>query len=587
MQDLLKLSAQALVDSVYRPMLEAWKDAWGDQVQPYLDLLLNVRNKEIDNKEIKSNTIQFLGFDFEADEFTNEQLTQLIDSLVRFQSVRGSSAFFQIIGWVKNIPFALVPLWTSDYKEFVMESSQTNSQSVANGGDYYPTCHVSLMYDYTTGKITREEVEKLFYEVAPVQLVLHNVVAAINVQSRIPDYVKNSSTNNPFQPSPVSPEQKEEEVAQEEDSKVPPVPNPNDYIGGVNDPEYIAALNEFKQSTHAIFVWQNVPATYYPVYCSTYVAESDYKRGASIIAGSIKYDYSEPNMKFPIDVRYFYNGARKGIAYTRNSRLVRTIPPTMSNSVIEDNEPYYTSKEGYIYSTGANTNLFLNATRPVKQSLRLQPGIYTIWNRGYDGSLWLDFGNDNVVQQTLNSQSTYTLLETTTLVITPETGIVFVQVEPKSMRTQGIYSNEFQPGIKARDHIYTDIDKVMTCMYEFSLIAPDEVTTLDEQYRAVFSYDKFLVECKLGTNPNRQDSMIRIKYGDTVVLEDYLRYYSNNGIAQLNFVLSPIAIIFINKDGEKQSFSTDATRAWFGSNLGKDNADLFIKKILMIQGDLT
>ena len=583
MEDLTKLSAQALYESIYRPMLDAWKDAWGANVQPYLDLLENVRNKEISNSEIKANTIKMIGFDFKAEEFSSEQLTKLIDILGRFQSSRGSSSFFQLLGWVKNVPFSLVPLWTADYIDFAWDSSNVESLSVVNGGNYYPTCHVDLLYDFTQGLVTKKEIEELFYEVAPAQLVLHSVVASINIQDRFPESMKpgSSGTSASGDTDIVDEDKDEEEVP---DAKVP---DPDDFAFGANDPDYLEAIRKLKESTDTIFFWQNVPSFYREALTSSFASIPVIDKQASIIASHIDSKYSNLATRFPIDVRYLYNGYKRGITYSRVSRLVRVLPITYSNSVIEENEPYYTSKEGYMYSTPENFNLFLNSTKPKTQSIQLTPGVWTIWNRGYNGSLFIDFGNDNIVQQALNSQHTFTIEQTTNIVITPENGIVFVQVEPQALRSQGIYSYDSQTGVKPRDHIYTDIDKAFSCIFDFKLIAPDEVTTQEEDYKAVFSFGDVLVECKLGIEQDRSDSKIRFTYKDEQTEYDLKNFEQADSTNRLQFVISPTSIIFINmKDDTKTTFSTNATRAWFGSNFGKNNASLFIKQILMIQGDL-
>lgn len=560
--DFKKYAAQVLYDSVYRPMLDAFSDVWATEVSPYLELLKNVRNKEVDNRSIKGNTIKMLGWDFELDQFTDDQLTQLIDILVKFQRTRGSSAFFQLIGWVKDTPFQLIPLWTSDYTEFAWDSGNVKAMSVVKGGEWWPTNHVDLLYDFSQGVITHEDIEKLFYEVAPAQLVLHQVVGSVGNGDRNPGGSGSGDYGGDNSGGDIE------------------WPDPDDFD---TEEEYQDELEKIKRRLGDIFYWQNVPAYYQQANVASYVDNPTVHRNVAFTSGRVERRFTG-DINYNLDVRYLYNGAMKGITYSRQHRLVRFLPGLRDTKIIEPDDLYYSS-EGWIYSSDANTNLFVNSTKPRTQSIELNPGVYTIWNRGFDGSIDIRFDPDVVIEQPVNNQQTFEFQTKTRLIIVVHPGITFVQVEPKEMRTQGIYTANNLIGIKARDHFWTDIDKQFSVVFDFKLMHSDYIISDEELYKGVFAFGDFLVECKLGKEADRSDSMIKFSCRDWYQEELLSNYERNDGFARLEFRVKPTGIIFINKDKERVNFTTLENRVWFGSNKGRNNAPLFIEQILLVEGD--
>lgn len=568
MQDLKKLAVQQLYDSVYRPMLDSWNDAYGKFVQPYLDLLKNVRDKEKATSDIKTATIKMLGYDFDADFYTEAQLTDLIDILVDYQQKRGSS-FFLLLGWVKNIPFQIIPLWTKDYTEFFWDSTNVQSESVVNGGDYWPTNRVDLLYDISDGTVNRGDIIKAFYEVAPIELVLNQVVGTVITSNRRPSGsggTGSGSVGGDFEDVP-------------EDIKIP---NPDDYPLGVDDPDYINDINKLKKRKDCIFIWENHPAYLNQAIVANYVAKSSINRGVSLFAGKNDEFFSNLSTKFTRDVKYLYNGESKGITYSRGRRLVRWIKSKNDITVISPDEFYY-SGEGWIYSTKPNTNLFVNSTNPKTQSVQIPAGIWTIWNRGFYGSVILKFENGVEEKISTNSQSTFEFTTSQRAIVEVEPGISFVQIEPVPFRTQGIYSFGNEPGIKDRDLIYTDIQKAYSVFFKFKLIYSDTYIAPAYDWNTAFSFGDFLIKTKVGVNQDRSDSGIRIECKD-FIYEGLLSEFEDDGFVSLQLIVSPTSV-FLKTKKDKLSFDITASRIWFGSNKGKDNADIFIKQILAIEGE--
>lgn len=569
MQDLKKLAVQQLYDSVYRPMLDSWNSAYNEYVQPYLDLLKNVRNKEKASTSIKSSTVKMLGYDFDADFYTDEQLTDLIDILVDYQSKRGSS-FFQLLGWVKNIPFQIIPLWTKDYTEFFWDSTNVQANSVINGGDYWPTNRVDLLYDTGDGTVNRNDIIKAFYEVAPIELVLNQVVGTVITSNRKPTGSGGTGTGS------AGGGYEGEEIPVD-------VPNPDDYPLGTNDPDYIDAINKLKQRTDVIFIWENHPAYLNQAVVASHTPVSNIDKGVQLFAGKNDVFFSNLATKFTRDIKYLYNGDSKGITYSRGRRLVRWLKAKNDISIIQPDELYY-SGEGWIYSTKPNTNLFVNSSNPKTQSVEIPAGIWTVWNRGFYGSVILKFENGVEEKISTNSQNTFEFQTSQRAIIEVEPGISFVQIEPVPFRTQGIYSYGNEPGIKDRDLIYTDITKSYTVFFKFRLIYSDTYIAPEYKWNTAFSFGDFVVKTKVGVEQDRSDSGVRIECKD-FVYEGLLSEFNDvDSFAMLQMVISPTSIK-IKHLNEWLSFDTKANRIWFGSNLGKDNADLFIKQILAIEGE--
>jgi hypothetical protein len=113
---------------------------------------------------------------------------RLIQGLAEFWSEKGNPSFVDFIGFILNVEFTLVPLWTKDFITFVPLAQVPDELNTLNftqyvTGHYYPTSYVGLSYDGFTylkvpfADIDPTDIATLFYKIAPIHLVLDWIAA--------------------------------------------------------------------------------------------------------------------------------------------------------------------------------------------------------------------------------------------------------------------------------------------------------------------------------------------------------------------------------------------------------------------------
>ena len=569
MKDISKLAVQSLLESVYRPLLDAWKDAWGSQVEPYLQLLQNVRKKEVQDRELKANTIKMLGFDLNVDYFTDDQLTTLISTLVSYSTHRNDT-FFKLIGFVKNVPFEVIPLWTKDYKDFSENNLNVQSMAITEGGEWYPTNHIKLKYDMSDGTVTREEVEDIFYELAPAKLVLHSVAALVN-SNRQPVVNVDGKVIN-----------KDTSDTESQDVQLP---NPDDYPYGVDDPDYIDAINKLKERLNALYWWQCCPGASRIRIASEFQNTQMVKTNTAITCGHIYNELSDRTLYFPCKTKYLFNYRSNGIYYSRNYRLTQWVKNKKQMVILEPDQIYREENSGLIFSTGENTNKFVDATNPITQSNDISAGDWTIWCRGFDGHLDVRFPDETVINIPVGQSYTFHTDEEISIDVEVLPGIVFVQVEPNPYECPGIYTFGNQTGVKGRDLFYTTVDETTYHgVFNFKLYYSDFISQ-QSRFKTVFSANDFRIDMKLGTQPDRLDTEYRFYFKKLIVRSGFISdFLQSDGFCNIVFAINNKKII-IRMQNQDLEYNTDISKLWFGSNLGFNNADIHIKKIIMFEGE--
>ena len=157
------------------------------------------------------------GFDYFADSFTNDDYLRLLDTYGLFLEEKSPESFVDYISYVKNTRIELEQLWTSDYITFIPEDrippgatkiENENQISDDPQPQYYPTPHVNLTYNATFFQVDRDEIIGLFRLIAPINLVLEQLIQllelqlGIGVQSAIERVY--TSTYRAFEALPIS-----------------------------------------------------------------------------------------------------------------------------------------------------------------------------------------------------------------------------------------------------------------------------------------------------------------------------------------------------------------------------------------------
>lgn len=128
----------------------------------------------ISNFDITSLRLM-LGLSLDTDALSHDRERILCCELPSFWEASGSKRFLKLMELVTGIEFSCEPLWTKDYISFVPKE-----EIPANEADlYYPTSHVYLSYSIEASPLSflsKDDVNDLFYSLAPIELVLFEVV---------------------------------------------------------------------------------------------------------------------------------------------------------------------------------------------------------------------------------------------------------------------------------------------------------------------------------------------------------------------------------------------------------------------------
>jgi hypothetical protein len=139
-------------------------------------------------RSIMIKNAYLMGFDFYNTSLSDEDYQRLYEYLGMFWPENGiDDNFIKFIGFIKNLKLEMEELWSLDNgtdEITVLEQIHDDSFKASNGGSWYLTSHVEVLYslreqssDY---EINLDEIEKLFYLFAPIMLVLERITGYID-----------------------------------------------------------------------------------------------------------------------------------------------------------------------------------------------------------------------------------------------------------------------------------------------------------------------------------------------------------------------------------------------------------------------
>jgi hypothetical protein len=153
--------------------------------QIYMDLdgvTYAASGKRYHDRNLLVQEAKYLGFDFFSDDLTDADYARIILFINQYWPKSGSKdEFAKFLGFIRDIRIDLVQLWTVDdgLEEYdVLERKQNNMTPIWDGGKYYPTFHYDLYYD-AFADTNIEELQRLFYALAPIHLVLRRMIETI------------------------------------------------------------------------------------------------------------------------------------------------------------------------------------------------------------------------------------------------------------------------------------------------------------------------------------------------------------------------------------------------------------------------
>ena len=165
-------------------LFNVMSDVYNRNIYHSIEQLRTLRNPTNQDRQTNIASAKFLGLDYNSDIFSDEEYISLITFLNKFNNTyKGTQSFIQFIGWIKNTKFQVEQLWAKGeriYEEFSEETPYIrNNSKIDDTGDksWYPTSHIRLNYDGNLYNTDESEVVYLFYKIAPVNLVLKEIVA--------------------------------------------------------------------------------------------------------------------------------------------------------------------------------------------------------------------------------------------------------------------------------------------------------------------------------------------------------------------------------------------------------------------------
>jgi hypothetical protein len=145
----------------------------------------------VQEHQLIMNSLYLYGFNYLNNTFSDKDLQRLYENLNMLWWENGEDdIFIHFIGFVKNMELNLVPLWSiddgTDYIS-VLEEFSSFTIPASQGGNYYLTSHVEIQYDITQQiyGINLDEIETLFYLLAPINLVMERITGVETVNLNI------------------------------------------------------------------------------------------------------------------------------------------------------------------------------------------------------------------------------------------------------------------------------------------------------------------------------------------------------------------------------------------------------------------
>lgn len=163
--------------------------AWSDLISVLYDSVVKgiqdatlrlrqIRHPQLFEIELADRVAVTLGYLLDLDKLTSSAKQRLIESLTSFYERKGTRFTYNFLNYVTEINFQVFELYTQDYVDFLREPG---GELVPNG-TWYLTNHVDVEYDATLYPDVAE-VQSKFYQIAPVPLVIRQLVGLAQFES--------------------------------------------------------------------------------------------------------------------------------------------------------------------------------------------------------------------------------------------------------------------------------------------------------------------------------------------------------------------------------------------------------------------
>lgn len=162
-------------EDLWSHLLDAVVAVTDKHVHAPLATAATIRVPESQGRIYKILHAKMMGYPMASKYTTDAAYDRLNNNIGEYLYEQGKDNFIAFLGYVMGMKLALVRLWTKDYITF--SASPGANATVFNGGDWYPTTHVGVVYDTNDNvssrlRMTEDEIIAKFYETAPIDLVL-------------------------------------------------------------------------------------------------------------------------------------------------------------------------------------------------------------------------------------------------------------------------------------------------------------------------------------------------------------------------------------------------------------------------------
>lgn len=149
--------------------------------------LTRLEDVESQEREALIQSAKILGFNYRAsDLFKPSDYLRISQYIAAYYAeTKGTQGWQDFLGFCVNANFQVKSLWTRDYKDFIVEGEPGIGFAVYDGGDWYPTTHVTLEYDPTAfNTLSNKEIGDFFYYFANINLLLQFIT--LSIQGNLP-----------------------------------------------------------------------------------------------------------------------------------------------------------------------------------------------------------------------------------------------------------------------------------------------------------------------------------------------------------------------------------------------------------------
>ena len=162
----------------FRDFVLALEELLVENVWDPVELMKKLRTPRDLERTFVALTSSMLGLSVDADWLSDRAFERVVESLCAYYRHKGTQDFYRFMGFMTDAQFQLSALWTEDYVTF---HTAPGGALAYNGGTWYLTPHVNLLYDESLFDPGSRDLERLFYLMAPIHLVLEAVIATVGI----------------------------------------------------------------------------------------------------------------------------------------------------------------------------------------------------------------------------------------------------------------------------------------------------------------------------------------------------------------------------------------------------------------------